>query len=162
MERHDSVEDYEEYIKKLENEGIKDARIKIENMYIVDFLIMNEDRHLNNFGIIRDVNTLKWLDVAPIFDNGQSLNIEYYDEEELHISGEGKLFYEVRSFDEIIKVVKDIKRIDVNKLDGLVEWFDDLLHEYQYLTGYSDTRINRLCILLNRQINKLKKLVENN
>ena len=43
---------------------------------------MNEDRHLNNFGIIRDVNTLKWLDVAPIFDNGQSLKIEYYDDEE--------------------------------------------------------------------------------
>ena len=162
MKRHDSVEDYEEYIKKLETEGIKDARIKIENMYILDFLIMNEDRHLNNFGIIRDVNTLKWVSVAPIFDNGQSLNIEYYDEEELHISGEGKLFYEVKPFDEIIKVVKDIKRIDVNKLDGLVEWFDDLLHEYQHLTGYSDTRINRLCILLNRQINKLKRLVEKN
>ena len=41
---------------------------------------MNEDRHLNNFGIIRDINTLKWIDVAAIFDNGQSLNIEYYDE----------------------------------------------------------------------------------
>ena len=37
---------------------------------------------LNNFGIIRDVNTLKWLDVAPIFDNGEALKIEYYDEEE--------------------------------------------------------------------------------
>ena len=161
MKRHDSIEDYEEYIKKLESEGIKDVRTKIENMYILDFLIMNEDRHLNNFGIIRDVNTLRWLDVAPIFDNGQSLNIEYYDEEEMHITGEGKLFYEVKSFDELIKIVKDIKRIDVNKLENLPEWFDDLLHEYQSLTGYSDTRINRLCILLNRQINKLKKLIEN-
>ena len=64
-------------------------------------------------------------------------------------------------FDELIKIVKDIKRIDVNKLEDLPEWFDDLLHEYQSLTGYSDTRINRLCILLNRQINKLKKLIEN-
>ena len=160
MKRHDSVEDYEEYIKKLENEGIKDARIKIENMYILDFLIMNEDRHLNNFGIIRDVNTLKWLDVAPIFDNGQSLNIEYYDEEELHISGEGKLFYEVKPFDEIIAVVKDIKRIDTNKLDGLVEWFDDLLHEYQHLTEFSDKRINRICVILQRQIDKLRELIE--
>ena len=136
-------------------------RTKKENMYNLDFLIMNEDRPLNNFGIIRDVNTLKWLDVAPIFDNGQSLNIEYYDEEELHISGEGKLFYEVKPFDELIKIVKDIKKIDVSKLEGLPEWFDDLLHQYQHLTGYSGTRINRLCILLNRQINKLKKLVEN-
>ena len=100
---------YEEYIKILENHNIKDARIKMEDMYILDFLIMNEDRHLNNFGIIRDVNTLKWLDVAPIFDNGQSLNIEYYDEEEMHISGEGKLFYEVKSFDELIKVAEEEK-----------------------------------------------------
>ena len=57
---------------------------------------MNEDRHLNNFGIIMDVNTLKWLRVAPIFDNGQSLNIEYYDEEEMQISGEERLFYEAK------------------------------------------------------------------
>ena len=161
MKRHNNIEDYEEYIKVLENNGIKAARIKMENMYILDFLIMNEDRHLNNFGIIRDVNTLKWLDVAPIFDNGQSLNIEYFDEEELHISGEGRLFYEVRPFDEIIKVVKDIKRIDTRSLDGVVEWFDELLHQYQHLTGFSNTRINRLCMILNRQINKLKKLQEN-
>ena len=160
MIRHNNVDDYEDYIKILEDNGIKDARIKLENMFILDFLIMNEDRHLNNFGIIRDVNTLSWLDVAPIFDNGQSLNIEYYDENELHISGEGRLFYEVLSFDEIIKVVKDIKRIDISKLDGIVEWFDELLHKYQYLTNYSDRRIIRLCILLNRQISKLKKLIE--
>lgn len=161
MLRNDNIKDYEEYINILEEHGISDARIKMENMYILDYLIMNEDRHLNNFGIIRDVNTLEWLDVAPIFDNGQSLNITYYDNEELHISGEGRLFYEVKPFDEIIKVVKDIKRIDLSKLDGIVEWFDELLHKYQNLTGFSDTRINRLCILLNRQINKLKELQEN-
>lgn len=161
MKRNDNIKDYEEYIKVLEEHGISDARIKMENMYILDYLIMNEDRHLNNFGIIRNVNTLEWVDVAPIFDNGQSLNITYYDNEEMHISGEGRLFYEVKPFDEIIKVVKDIKRIDLSKLDGIVEWFDELLHKYQNLTGFSDTRINRLCILLNRQINKLKELQEN-
>ena len=132
----------------------------LETIYILDYLIMNEDRHLNNFGIIRDVNTLKWLDVAPIFDNGQSLNIEYYDSSELHISGEGRLFYEVKPFDEIIKVVKDIKRIDISLIGDLSEWYDELLHRYQYLTKYSDTRINHLCVLLSRQINKLKKLIE--
>ena len=155
------INDYEEYLSILEKHGLKDARIQMENMYILDYLIMNEDRHLNNFGIIRDVNSLEWINVAPIFDNGQSLNIEYYDDVEMHIKGEGKLFYEIKPFDEIIKVVKDIKRIDINKLDGIVEWFDELLHKYQKITEYSDTRINRLCILLNRQVNKLKKLIEN-
>ncbi len=158
--RHNSSADYENYIKILEENGIENAREKLENMYILDFLILNDDRHLNNFGIIRDVNSLKWLDVAPIFDSGQSLNIEYYDEEEMHISGNGRLFYEVKPFDEIIKLVKNIKRIDITKLDGLVEWFDNLLHQYQNITNYSDARINKLCILLNSQINKLKDIIE--
>lgn len=161
MIRHETLEDYEDYIKKLEDNGIKDARIELENMYILDFLIMNEDRHLNNFGIIRDVNTLKWLSVAPIFDNGMALNVPYYNEEEVIIAGEGRFFYEVKPFDEIIKVVKDIKRIDLSKLDGAVEWFDGLLHEYQNITHMSDKRIHLLCVLLNRQINKLKSIIEN-
>ena len=160
MKRYDSEEDYEEYIKCLEENGIPNVREKIENMYILDFLIMNEDRHLNNFGIIRDVNTLKWLDVAPIFDNGMALNIQSYDDEELIISGMGRLFYEVKPFDEIIKLVHNIKRIDVSKLSDIPEEFDKLLHKYQSITKMSDKRIYRLCVLLNRQINKLKKIIE--
>ena len=160
MKRYDSEEDYEEYIKCLEENGIPNVREKIENMYILDFLIMNEDRHLNNFGIIRDVNTLKWLDVAPIFDNGMALNIQSYDDEELIISGMGRLFYEVKPFDEIIKVVHNIKRIDISKLSDIPEEFDKLLHKYQSITKMSDKRIYRLCVLLNRQINKLKKIIE--
>ena len=160
MKRYDSEEDYEEYIKCLEENGIPNVREKIENMYILDFLIMNEDRHLNNFGIIRDVNTLKWLDVAPIFDNGMALNIQSYDDEELIISGHGRLFYEVKPFDEIIKVVRNIKRIDTSKLDDIPEYFDNLLHSYQHITHISDKRIYRLCVILQRQINKLKKIIE--
>lgn len=160
MKRHENLEDYEEYISILEREGIKNAREKVENMYILDFLIMNEDRHLNNFGIIRDVNNLSWIDVAPIFDNGMSLNIPCYDEEDVVISGYGRLFYEIKPFDEIIKVVKNIKRIDTSVLEDLPEWYDKLLHEYQSITLMPDKRIYNLCVLLQRQINKLKDLIE--
>lgn len=159
MPRNDNNNDYEDYIKVLEEHGIKKARIKLENMYILDFLIMNEDRHLNNFGIIRDVNTLEWLDIAPIFDNGMALNVDYYNEKEAAISNLGRFFYEQLSFDEIIKIVKDIKRIDTSKLDKVLEEFSKLLHKYQNITNMSDTRINMLCALLHRQINKLKELI---
>jgi hypothetical protein len=161
VEKYNSSKDYENYINILLSNGIKSAREKVENMYILDYLIMNEDRHLNNFGIIRDVNNLKWLDVAPIFDNGQSLNIAYYNTFEVHISGEGRLFYEIRPFSEIIKVVKDLNRVDLSKLDDIPEWFDCLLHEYQNITNISDERIYGLCVLLSRQINNLKKLKNN-
>ena len=49
------------------------------------------------------------------------VNINYYSEDELHVTGEGRFFYEVRSFNDIIKVVKDIKRIDVSKFKGIPE-----------------------------------------
>ena len=39
-----SINDYEEYLSILEKHGLKDARIQMENMYILDYLIMNEDR----------------------------------------------------------------------------------------------------------------------
>lgn len=157
--KHKTSRDYNEYIKILEENGIKNAREKIENMYILDFLMMNEDRHLNNFGIIRDVNTLEWLDVAPIFDNGESLKMTIYNSDEISINGEGRLFYNIVTFDDIIKVVKDIKRIDISKLDGVVEEYDELLHKYQNITGITEDRINKLCILLNRQIKKLSHLI---
>ena len=160
LKKNKSILDYEKYIEILECNGINNAREKLENMYILDFIIMNEDRHLNNFGIIRDVNTLKWLDVCPIFDNGQSLNIISYDSDLVLTEGIGRLFYEVKSFDRIIRLVKDIKRIDISKLDGVVEDFRCLLKEYQDITKMSDNRINKLCILLDRQINNLKGIID--
>lgn len=159
IEKKQDSKDYEEYIKILEDNCIENVREKLENMYILDFLILNEDRHLNNFGIIRDVNNLKWLDIAPIFDNGQSFNIVDLDQDELMVNVDGRFFYNIDEFDNIITIVKDLSRIDTSKLDGIVEEFDELLHEYQNITGISDERIHKLCVLLNRQINKLKRLI---
>lgn len=90
---------------------------KKENMFILDYLILNEDRHLNNFGIIRNVNNLNWIDI------------------------------------------KDIKRIDLSKLDGIVDEFDELLHKYQSTTIMTDRRINKICTLLISRINKLENII---
>ena len=161
---HDQVNKenaYEEYIKILENNGISNARENIENMFILDYLILNEDRHLNNFGIIRNVDTLNWISVAPIFDNGQSLNILDYNDEEVIINGQGRFFYKVDNFDSIIANINNIKRFDVSKLDGIVEEFDELLHKYQDITHMTDRRINKICTLLLIRINKLKEIVDN-
>ena len=151
---------YEEYISILEAKGLSNVREKLENMFILDYLLLNEDRHLNNFGIIRDVNTLKWVDLAPIFDNGQSLNILDYTDEELIINGKGRFFYNVDSFETIIPKIRNIKRFDLSKLDGVVEEFDELLHQYQDVTKITDRRINKICTLLLSRINKLKKFNE--
>ena len=128
-------------------------------MFILDYLILNEDRHLNNFGIIRNVNNLNWIDIAPIFNNGQSLNILDYNEEELIINSQGRFFYNVYDFDFIISKIKYIKRIDLSKLDGVVDEFDELLHKYQSITRMTDRRINKICTLLISRINKLENII---
>lgn len=45
----------------------------LHTMLAFDYLICNTDRHYGNFGFLRDVETLDWKGVAPIFDNGTSL-----------------------------------------------------------------------------------------
>lgn len=151
---------YETYIKLLEDKGITNAREEIENMFILDYIMLNEDRHLNNFGIIRNVENLNWISTAPIFDTGQSLNILDYNDDELLINGDGRFFYSVGNFDSIINHIRDIKRFDLSKLDGICEDFDDLLHKYQNITKMTDRRINKLCTLLLNRINKLKIIID--
>ena len=151
---------YDYYIKTLVENGIENAKEKVENMFILDYLILNNDRHLNNFGIIRDVNTLKWLDVAPIFDTGNSLSLLKYTDDEIVIEGNGRFFYVVDSFDNIIKNIDNLKRIDVSKLENLPLLFDNLLSKYKDITKMTDKRINKLCTLLNNRIKKLKTLIE--
>ena len=43
------------------------------SLLIFDSLILNEDRHLGNFGVLRDNHSGKIIEMAPIFDNGISL-----------------------------------------------------------------------------------------
>ena len=48
------------------------ARDATDDFLFLDFLLRNTDRHYNNFGLIRDVETLE-ARPAPIFDSGTSL-----------------------------------------------------------------------------------------
>lgn len=48
-----SKDDFYVYIKILEDHGIQNADEKVQKMLILDYIMLNEDRHLNNFGIIR-------------------------------------------------------------------------------------------------------------
>lgn len=64
---------YEFYIKICEEHRIYNIRNMLEYQILSDFVISNDDRHFNNFGIIRNSKTLDWISYAPIFDNGNSL-----------------------------------------------------------------------------------------
>ena len=42
-------------------------------MLVVDFIVANSDRHFNNFGFVRNADTLEWIGLAPVYDTGTSM-----------------------------------------------------------------------------------------
>lgn len=78
--KSNSESEYEFMIRCYEMLGIDNAREVINTMLLVDYILGNEDRHLNNFGLLRDAKTLRFLGPAPIFDTGSSLGFDRSDE----------------------------------------------------------------------------------
>ena len=68
---------YEFYIEVCKRYDL-DLRSYLEYQIMTDFIITNTDRHLNNFGILRDSRTGKFLTYAPIFDSGNSMFYKGY------------------------------------------------------------------------------------
>lgn len=64
---------YQHYLNCCEMMEIPDVQQAVDRMIVVDYLLANTDRHYNNFGAIRNANTLEWIGPAPIFDSGTSL-----------------------------------------------------------------------------------------
>lgn len=66
---------YNLFIKRCVIEGLDYEYVTqfMEYMIMCDFLMTNTDRHLNNFGVLRNINNLSLDSLAPIYDSGNSL-----------------------------------------------------------------------------------------
>ncbi len=53
--------------------GLLGTQKEVCNMLATDYILANTDRHLGNFGFLRDSETLEWKGLAPIYDSGTSL-----------------------------------------------------------------------------------------
>ena len=54
----------------------------LDLMLILDYIVLNEDRHFGNFGLIRDTNSGAFIAPAPVFDTGSSL---FFDSEAINV-----------------------------------------------------------------------------
>ena len=159
-QKSNNINDFEHYIQILEEHNIPNARRNVEDMFIIDFLMMNFDRHLKNFGIIRNVNTLEWVRTTPIFDTGESMQCDKLTNEINFSNGTGKFFTNTnKKFSEILSNIKDISRIEISALDGLVDEYKNILLKYQPYTDSSLDRIDKLCNGLQIRIDKLKEFI---
>ena len=158
-----NISDYEFYIQILEKHNVPNARENMENLFILDYLMLNNDRHLKNFGIIRNVNTLKWEKVAPIFDTGESMQCDKYTDEINFSSGKGKFFSNNdKDYEDILKIIgKNILRVDLSKLKGICDDYRLILEKYQDKLDMSDKRKEKLVSGLNKRITKLSEFISN-
>ncbi|MCL2361765.1 MAG: excisionase [Defluviitaleaceae bacterium] len=95
------------------NLGIPDVHNAIYQMIVIDYIIGNEDRHYNNFGFIRNADTLEWIGPAPIFDSGTSL---WYNSPRVGQKIECKPFHS--SHEEQLKYA-GLEWFDIDKLQGI-------------------------------------------
>ena len=63
------------FIRSCNELKIKGAEEYIKKMIYCDYVIGNTDRHLGNFGFIRDANTAEIIGFAPLFDSGSAFQL---------------------------------------------------------------------------------------
>ena len=165
LKKENALDVYNKYVRILEEHGIANVKEKIAKMYVLDYLIVNKDRHLGNYGVIRDVTTLDWIDIAPVFDSGQAMYSQSKTYEYNFHSATGTFFNDKEcDFETILNIVlKDVK-LQINELE-LREIANDwklLLKSYAHLTSMLDEKIDALydgfLLRIQKLQNRLSKL----
>ena len=119
---------------------------------MVDYIIANEDRHFNNFGIIRNSDTLEWVSAAPIFDSGTSLDC-------------GKDFHICKPFKvthgEQLRLVSSYDWLDLSQLDGIDEEINEFLSDEKIAVFIDEDRQKMLVDFVMARIGRLEEIVRN-
>jgi hypothetical protein len=131
------------------------------SIFILDFIIANEDRHFGNFGFLRNPDSLEWLGLAPVFDSGSSL---FYKFPSSFLKDNDKTKSEniiARPFGyhhsdqiKLLPCLKLCKDLPFHTLTDIPDFFNSLLKQN---TRIDETRRTLLCGLLKNRIEELKK-----
>ena len=158
FKKRNEVSEYEFYIDCCERLGVPDAREQMEKLLVLDYLIANEDRHLNNFGLIRNAVTLEWIGMAPIYDCGNSL---WFNKLTSQIDPDNDSEIRTplwnRNLTENLELITDYSWLDLSALDGIEEDMYDLLSQSKYL---EESRVDALCQAVRSRIDILDGIAE--
>lgn len=147
------ISPYEHYITCCKRLGFDPTKC-LDEMIILDFIIGNTDRHYRNFGLIRDVNTLKILDAAPIYDSGTALCHDI-PEALIDVNADirSKPFADFHSAQ--IRLLSAPERFDPSKLDDLHDICENIFSRYDIIP---QNRVNVLLKLIDTRVSMLRQL----
>lgn len=120
QKKPNNVSVYQHFVNCCQALGVTDIVKSLDRMLVLDYIIANEDRHLNNFGLLRNAETLEWIGFAPIYDSGSSLG---YDKVASQIRSQADITCKPfkKSHADQIKLVSDFSWIDFDKLSDVDE-----------------------------------------
>ena len=124
-------------------------------LFEVDALIANEDRHLNNFGLLRNAETLEWIGFAPIYDSGSSLG---YDKRVSQIRQQADITCKPfkKSHAEQIKLVSDFSWIDFDKLSDVSTMIMEILSDESVQDFINEQRAMAIAETVRKRIETLQ------
>ena len=157
QKKSNSVSVYQHFVNCCDGLGIQGAVPFLDRMIVLDYIIANEDRHFNNFGVLREAETLKWLGFAPVYDSGSSLG---YDKTPMQIRSEKDVVCKPfkNHHVEQLKLVSDFSWIDFARLedvDGLIEHVLTAEGTEEYM---DEIRIRAITESVKRRIEYLSQL----
>lgn len=149
--------DYKTYVKICKEFGVSEVETQLSKMIVCDFLTANADRHDQNLGLIRNVQTLQWQGVAPLYDNGRAF---YYsagiDSQELT---SGLLHYQSTPFSEYptaqLSLAEDYSWYDPQKLKGFDEIIREVLGKNLHLTS---TYIDAVVVQFEKRVERVNEM----
>ena len=152
-ENHVSV--YQHYKNCCSRLGIPDMQRALDQMVVLDYLIVNEDRHRNNFGVIRRADTLEYLGAAPIFDSGTSL---WFDKPTALIRADAKVTCKPfkTTHEEQLKLVTDFSWLDLSALNGITDEWCEIVKDSLFV---DKARREAICTSLSQRIKMLENLI---
>ena len=148
---------YTHFVRCAEALGIPGVIPFLERMIVLDYIIANEDRHLNNFGALRNAETLEWLGMAPIYDSGSSLG---YDKSIPLMMDENETIckpFKKRHEDQL-RLVTSFDWIDFSALEDIRERITEILSDANAADYLDARRIRVIAELTKKRVRQVKNL----
>jgi hypothetical protein len=150
--KSNSDSDYAHFLKRCASLGIPNMEKSLRDTLIFDYIIANTDRHFNNFGAVRNAETLEWISPAPVFDSGTSLWHNLHGKSVNHFV-ESKPFKNTHA--KQIKLVKDFEGLNFSALAGIEDVFESLLKKNVFI---DKERRDILCAALKTRVDQARNI----
>ncbi|MBC8544742.1 HipA domain-containing protein [Bianquea renquensis] len=157
QKKDNSTSMYQHFINCCEALGIQGTVPFLDRMMVLDYIIANEDRHFNNFGVLRDAETLHWLGFAPIYDSGSSLG---YDKTSAQIRSEKEVICKPfkNHHAEQLKLVSDFRWINFDRLADGKELIASVLSADGAEEFIDESRISAIAAVTAKRIQTLRDI----